>query len=59
MVVDRVAWPRDSVSDTLINIQNATGGAGNDTITGNSGNNIIEGGKGDDTLNGGGGSVSF
>ena len=34
----------------LLNIENLTGGAGNDTLTGNSGNNTLKGGAGDDTL---------
>ena len=43
--------------DTLINIENLRGSAGNDTLTGdNLTGNVLEGGPGDDTLNGGGGS---
>ncbi len=43
------------------NIENLTGGAGNDVLTGNSGNNVLVGGAGDDTLDGGAGNdtVSF
>ena len=42
--------------DTLINIENLRGSAGNDTLTGdNLTGNVLEGGPGDDTLNGGGG----
>ena len=37
----------------LINVQNATGGSGDDTIIGNSFNNILDGGLGDDTMIGG------
>ncbi|MGB0694185.1 MAG: hypothetical protein ACPGOY_00955 [Rhodospirillaceae bacterium] len=37
-------------SDTLSNIENVTGGSGNDTITGNSGNNALDGGDGTDTI---------
>lgn len=33
-------------------VENLTGGAGNDTLTGNSSNNILLGGLGDDTLSG-------
>lgn len=33
-------------------IENAIGGAGDDTITGNSANNALKGGAGDDTING-------
>ena len=39
--------------DVLINVQNATGGSGDDTIIGNSFNNILDGGIGADTLIGG------
>ena len=42
-------------SDTLLNIENLTGGSGNDTLTGNAGNNVIDGGAGNDTLIGGAG----
>ena len=45
----------DIGTDVLINIQNATGGAGNDSITGNSVDNVLSGGGGDDTIVGGGG----
>ena len=45
----------DIGTDVLINIQNATGGAGNDTITGNSGANVLSGGGGSDSIVGGGG----
>ena len=45
----------DIGTDVLINIQNATGGQGNDTITGNSGANVLSGGGGSDSLVGGGG----
>jgi hypothetical protein len=36
-------------------IENAIGGAGNDTITGNTANNAIKGGLGNDTIDGGSG----
>ncbi|QWT14255.1 tandem-95 repeat protein [Sphingobium xenophagum] len=42
-------------SDTITNVENVRGGAGNDTLTGSSAANILEGGAGTDTLNGGGG----
>ena len=45
----------DIGTDVLINIQNATGGQGNDTIIGNSGANVLSGGGGSDTIVGGGG----
>lgn len=44
-----------SGSDTLINFENLTGGAGNDTLTGNAQDNILFGGAGNDTLSGGAG----
>ncbi|MBV6486588.1 MAG: hypothetical protein GHHEDOFH_00523 [Pseudorhodoplanes sp.] len=42
-------------SDTLVNIENATGGDGDDTLTGNSGDNILIGRAGNDTIDGGAG----
>ena len=45
----------DIGTDVLINIQNATGGQGNDTIIGNSGANVLSGGGGSDSIVGGGG----
>jgi Ca2+-binding RTX toxin-like protein len=42
--------------DTLIDIENITGSAKNDTIIGSTGNNTLRGGDGDDTLEGGLGS---
>lgn len=42
-------------SDTLVAIENVSGGAGNDEITGNLGRNTLNGGPGKDVLNGGGG----
>jgi Ca2+-binding RTX toxin-like protein len=39
--------------DTLIEIENATGGTGNDTLVGSTGSNTLRGGDGDDTLDGG------
>lgn len=40
-------------------VENITGGAGDDTITGSSSANVIDGGAGDDTLNGGAGNDTF
>ena len=40
-------------------IENAVGGAGNDTITGNYGNNRITGGGGNDTIDGGDGQADI
>ena len=45
-----------ATSDTIVNIENFSGGSGNDTITGDGNNNILIGGLGADTLDGGGGS---
>jgi VCBS repeat-containing protein len=42
-------------SDTVANYENATGGAGGDTISGTSGANTLSGNGGDDTLTGRGG----
>ena len=42
-------------SDVLVDIENFTGGSGNDTITGNAVANILIGGAGADTINGGAG----
>lgn len=41
--------------DSLVNIENAAGGAGNDTIVGSAGVNVLIGNNGDDFLLGGGG----
>jgi trimeric autotransporter adhesin len=45
--------------DVLLNIQNATGGSGNDTIIGNGFNNILDGGIGADSLTGGSGNDTY
>jgi Ca2+-binding RTX toxin-like protein len=45
--------------DTLINIENLTGGSFNDTLTGNDNDNFIAGSGGTDSLVGGGGNDSF
>jgi Ca2+-binding RTX toxin-like protein len=42
-------------TDTLNNVENVTGGAGNDSITGDDGDNVLDGGEGNDTLTGLGG----
>jgi Ca2+-binding RTX toxin-like protein len=42
----------DAVGDTLLNIENVIGGAGNDTLTGNSLDNLLAGSGGDDILSG-------
>ncbi|AGT09645.1 calcium-binding protein [Paracoccus aminophilus] len=41
--------------DTIRNIENATGGSGNDRLTGNGGANVLSGGAGNDMLIGNGG----
>ncbi|MBI3435205.1 MAG: FecR domain-containing protein, partial [Proteobacteria bacterium] len=41
--------------DTLVNIENVTGGSGNDIIIGTPGVNVIHGGPGNDIIDGGGG----
>jgi Ca2+-binding RTX toxin-like protein len=42
-------------TDTLVNIQNLIGSAGDDVLTGDAGNNRLEGGAGNDILDGGAG----
>jgi Ca2+-binding RTX toxin-like protein len=44
-----------AVEDTLVTIENATGGSGNDTITGSTAANVLAGGAGNDALDGGSG----
>ena len=43
----------DAEGDVLIDIENLTGSAFNDTLTGDAGDNILRGENGDDTLSGG------
>ena len=45
----------DAQGDTLINIENLTGSAFNDSLTGDQNANVLIGGAGADVLNGGGG----
>jgi Ca2+-binding RTX toxin-like protein len=45
----------DIGTDVLINIQNATGGQGNDSITSDDNANVLAGGLGNDTINAGDG----
>jgi VCBS repeat-containing protein len=60
---DAVTWPVNIAghtatgdgTDTLTNIENVTGGAGNDVIFGDSSDNILVGGAGSDTIVGGAG----
>jgi serralysin len=42
-------------SDTLVSIENLTGGSAGDSLTGSAGANLLAGGAGGDTLNGDGG----
>jgi Ca2+-binding RTX toxin-like protein len=42
------------IPDSFLNFENATGGAGDDTLIGNSGDNRLFGGPGNDTFDGGG-----
>ncbi len=46
-------------TDTLIDIDQVFGGAGNDTLTGSAGDDIFSGGAGNDTIDGGAGSDSL
>lgn len=46
-------------SDSLISIENAVGGAGDDALSGNAGANVLTGGAGADTLAGAGGADQF
>lgn len=48
-----VSFSGNTQVDSLIGIENITGGGGNDTISGNSSANILVGGAGNDTLEGG------
>jgi Ca2+-binding RTX toxin-like protein len=49
----------DAEGDTLISIEHATGGAGDDILIGTAGANILRGGAGIDILNGGEGDDTF
>ena len=49
----RPRTPIGAGTDTLVNFENLTGSAFNDTLTGNAGANILNGGAGNDTLTGG------
>ena len=46
-------------SDTFTSIENATGGAGDDTLSGSAGANRLAGGSGSDALTGGAGADTF
>ncbi len=45
----------DAAGDQYFNIENLTGGDGNDNLTGDANTNILSGGTGDDSLSGGAG----
>lgn len=45
--------------DIKLDVENVTGGAGNDSLTGSTANNIIDGGAGNDDLDGGAGDDTF
>ncbi len=45
----------DAAGDTLVSIENVTGGDGNDNLTGDGNGNILSGGAGNDRLTGNGG----
>ena len=46
-------------NDTLIDIENVTGGAFDDTLIGNAGMNLLDGGGGNDTMEGGAGDDGY
>ena len=48
-------WGATTFTDTLTNIEEVRGTAGNDSVTGSAGNDTLQGEGGDDTLNGQGG----
>jgi serralysin len=50
MVAGTATW---TIAETFTNIENMSGGSGNDRITGDGNANRIEGGGGNDTINGG------
>jgi len=49
----------DAEGDVIDNLENATGGAGNDSFTGSNDDNVLVGGAGDDTFVGRGGDDSI
>jgi hypothetical protein len=55
VAVDLSAGTATDIAGGIANIQNVTGGAGNDTLTGDAGDNLLVGGAGNDVLNGGAG----
>ena len=53
-LIDGVAHSGESGENdkVMADVENLTGGAGDDTLTGSVGNNVLDGGAGNDTLNG-------
>ena len=54
-LVNQAATGSATGNDTLIGIENATTGFGDDTLTGDAGVNVLDGGAGDDAIDGGAG----
>ena len=54
-VVVNLTTPSASGFNTILGVENATGGSGNDTLTGSAGANVLAGGLGNDTVSGAGG----
>lgn len=50
LVIDMVAGTVNTTASTFSEIENITGGSGNDTIYGDANANILKGGSGDDTI---------
>lgn len=62
LVAQQVSFPgKPWLPETLVSIENAVGGSGNDRLIGTAGANVLDGGLGADAIEGGGGSdtVSF
>ncbi len=53
------AAPGTAPASNISNIENVTGGSGNDTLTGDGNANVLNGGPGDDTMAGGAGNDSY
>lgn len=62
LVAQQASFPgKPWLPETLVSIENAVGGAGDDHLIGTAGANVLDGGLGADTIDGGGGvdTVSF
>ena len=59
LVAQRAGAIGGTVRDMLVSIENARGGAGNDSLVGTAGANVLDGGNGADTLRGGAGNDSL